>query len=175
MMRPGDKLDSYRILAAALEQVRDAAWTLSIVGDGPMREEIGRLFAGFEPERVHWHGQMEQDEIATLLSRSAVYLWPGCGEAYGLAYLEAQAAGLPVVAQAIAGVPSVVMDGRTGLLAPEGDVSAYAAAIRRLLSDEKERVRLASGARDFVRDDRSLAVASLRLIDIIEQFTGLRA
>lgn len=173
MMRPGDKLDSYRMLAAALGEIRDIDWSLSVVGDGAARTEVEALFTGFERGRIVWHGQMEQSEIAHLLSRSSVYLWPGCGEAYGLAYLEAEAAGLPVIAQEIAGVPSVVMDGRTGILTPAGDIVAYAGAIRRLLRDEKERMRLAASARDFVRDERSLEAGSRRLMSIIHEFTGL--
>lgn len=173
MMRPGDKLDSYRMLAASLAELRDLPWTLSVVGDGPARAEVEALFVGLSSQRIVWHGQMEQGEIARLLSRSSVYLWPGVGEAYGLAYLEAEAAGLPVVAQEIAGVPSVVIDGRTGILTPEGDVDAYAGAIRGLLSDEQERSRLAKGARDFVRDERSLAAGSQRLMAILHEFAGL--
>ena len=172
MMRAGDKLDSYRMLAAALRDIREAAWSLSIIGDGPARPEVESLFAGFEPEKIVWHGQMEQGEIADHLSKSAIYVWPGCGEAYGLAYLEAQAAGLPVVAQRTGGVPSVVIDGRTGILTPEGDVAAYAAAIHRLLSDDNERVRLAASARDFVGNERSLEAGSERLMSIIREFAG---
>jgi glycosyltransferase involved in cell wall biosynthesis len=173
MMRPGDKLDSYRMLAAALSQVTDAAWSLSIAGDGPARAEVEFLFAGFDPARITWQGQLEQWEIAELLSTASLYLWPGCGEAYGLAYLEAEATGLPVAAQHIAGVPSVVMHGRTGLLTPAGDVEAYANAIRQLLFDERERSRLAVGARDFVRSERSLEAGSHRLMSIIHDYTGL--
>ena len=54
------------------------------------------------------------------------YVWPGTGEAYGIAYMEAQAAGLPVVAQKTAGVPEVVKDGVTGTLTAAGDASAFA-------------------------------------------------
>jgi glycosyltransferase involved in cell wall biosynthesis len=169
MMRPGDKMDSYRMLAEALKQLADLPWQLSIVGDGPYRGETEALFADFGPERIVWHGEQPQEAIAALLSDSAVYVWPGCGEAYGLAYLEAQAAGVPVVAQAIAGVPEVVEHGRTGLLTSAGDIAAYANAIRRLLSDETERTSLAAAARRFVRDERSLDTASVRLDTILKQ------
>lgn len=173
MMRSGDKLDSYRLLATALADMGDLSWSLSIVGDGAARPVVEALFAGLPPERIVWHGQMEREEIAHLLARSSVYVWPGVGEAYGLAYLEAEAAGLPVVAQEIAGVPSVVVHGHTGILTPADDIAAYAAAIGRLLSDADERSRLARSARDFVRDERSLETGSRRLMAIIHEFTGL--
>lgn len=173
MMRPGDKLDSYRMLARALERMDGPDWSLSIVGDGPARAEVEAMFAGFDSRRIVWHGQLGPDEIAALLAAGSLYVWPGCGEAYGLAYLEAAAAGLPVVAQRIAGVPEVVEDGRTGILTLAGDVEAYAGAIARLLVAPDERRRLAAGARDFVRDERSLAAGSARLMAIIREFSGL--
>ena len=88
-----------------------------------------------------------------VLYSAGIYVWPGYGEAYGLAYLEAQAAGLPVVAQDIAGVPEVVRDGQTGFLTPPGDVAAFASAIERLLARNDERTIMAAAARRFVLED----------------------
>ncbi|OJF92342.1 glycosyltransferase family 4 protein [Pararhizobium antarcticum] len=167
MMRPGDKMDSYRMLAAALYLLPDLDWRLSVIGDGVCRPEIETLFAGMPKDRIEWHGEQATAAVAALLSRAALYVWPGCGEAYGLAYLEAQAAGLPVVAQHIAGVPEVVMHARTGLLTPAGDVGAYAGAIRRLLVDESERQAMAQEARRFVGEERDLATASVQLDRIL--------
>ncbi|NNU60028.1 glycosyltransferase family 4 protein [Ochrobactrum soli] len=173
MMRSGDKMDSYRMLARSLSLLDDIPWSLSIVGDGACRAEVETLFAHFAPERIQWHGKLEPSDIATLFAQGALYVWPGCGEAYGLAYLEAQAAGLPVIAQAIAGVPEVVRDGRTGILTPPGDIDAYADAIRLVLANAAMRNDMAFAARQFVRDERSLEVASRRLDDILKQHVGI--
>ncbi|WP_367187307.1 glycosyltransferase family 4 protein [Rhizobium oryzicola] len=172
MMRPGDKLSSYAALAKALETLSDTDWRLTVVGDGPARAEVEALFAGFPPQRVRWRGQLSAQEVAKALSESWLYVWPGHGEAYGLAYLEAQAAGVPVVAEAVAGVPEVVMDGISGSLTPAGDTEAYAAAITRLLEDEASRHALAASARCFVLQDRSLQAASKRLNDILKARIG---
>jgi len=172
MMRAGDKMDSFRMLAEALKLISDQPWALSIVGDGQLRVETEALFSGIDTNRIEWLGQKSQDEIATLLSQSSIYVWPGCGEAYGLAYLEAQAAGLPVVAQAIAGVPEVVLAGQTGVLTPPGDVSAYANAIRDLLVDTDKRARMSDMARQFVRDERSLDKAAAQLSALLNQYVG---
>lgn len=169
MMRAGDKMDSYGMLAESLMLLSDLPWTLSIVGDGPFRQETEAMFAGFDKDRVEWHGEKDRNGIAALLSESAVYVWPGCGEAYGLAYLEAQAAGLPVVAQATAGVPEVVLQEHTGLLTPAGDAAAFADAIRRLLTDAGKTAEMAAGARRFVREERSLDQAAIRLATILKQ------
>jgi glycosyltransferase involved in cell wall biosynthesis len=170
MMRSGDKMQSYIMLAEALSRLAHLPWQMSIVGDGPKAAEVRALFAGFGEERIIWHGQKTESEIATLLSESALYVWPGSGEAYGLAYLEAQAAGLPVVAQEVAGVPEVVVHGRTGLLTPPGDVDAYAQAIERLLAGDEERNALAKAARIFAGEERSLDHASEQMGAILNQY-----
>ncbi|WP_134681580.1 glycosyltransferase family 4 protein [Paracoccus ravus] len=161
MMRSGDKMESYRALSAALRLLpAGTGWQLDVAGDGPMRAEVRALFpAG----KVRWHGQLSAQEVRALFAKASIYVWPGQGEAYGLAYLEAQAAGLPVVAWATAGVPEVVSDGETGLLAPEGDLAGLAAGIARLLSDRGLRRRMGEAARMRVMDRHGIAAAALIL------------
>jgi len=163
MMRAGDKLDSYRLLAEALARLGTASWRLAILGDGPERAAVQALFARFGADRIDWHGECAPAAVAEALSQGALYVWPGCGEAYGLAYLEAQAAGLPVVAQALAGVPEVVTDGVSGRLTAAGDIDGYAAAIDGLLADAPARCRLAAAARQNVIDHHSIDAAADRL------------
>jgi glycosyltransferase involved in cell wall biosynthesis len=172
MMRPGDKMDSYRHLAAALTLL-PGDLRLSVAGDGAMGAEVRALFAPFGP-RVRFLGQLDPAGVADLLARGAVYVWPGCAEAYGLAYLEAQAAGLPVVAFRTAGVPEVVADGETGLLTDPGDAAAYATAVARLLSDDNFRARMGQAARDRVAAHHSLPAAAAALDAILRQATGGR-
>lgn len=174
MMRAGDKMDSYAMLAKALRLIEERPWTLAVIGDGPMREEVQALFAGFAG-RIEWLGERNAAEIAELLGRGGIYVWPGCGEAYGLAYLEAQAAGLPVVAQKTAGVPAVVETGETGLLTPEGDITAYAEAVAVLLDDRERRDAMGQAARRFVLGERSLAMAARVLDGILRDKAGTGA
>jgi glycosyltransferase involved in cell wall biosynthesis len=174
MMRDGDKLESYAMLAQALHRIREKHWTLTIIGDGPKRADVRAMFAAFDPQRIIWLGQKSADEIAARLAEGGIYVWPGCGEAYGLAYLEAQAAGLPVVAQSTAGVPEVVVDGETGILTPDGDLQAFAAAISLLLDDAGRRKIMAAAARRFILDERSLDAASKRLDGILQKHLGER-
>ncbi|MDK1374210.1 MULTISPECIES: glycosyltransferase family 4 protein [unclassified Sinorhizobium] len=170
MMRPGDKMASYRMLAKALALVVDLPWRMSIVGDGPARADVQEAFASLPAGRLDWLGEKEPGAIAEILARGDVYVWPGCGEAYGLSYLEAQAAGLPVVAQRTAGVPEVVRDRETGLLTAAGDVDLFAAAIRCLISDRGLRTLFGASARRFVVEQRSLQAAATRLGDIFKDF-----
>jgi glycosyltransferase involved in cell wall biosynthesis len=167
MMRKGDKFASFTMLAKALPLLIDLPWRLTVIGDGPARAETRALFADLPADRFDWRGEIATDAIPDALREGGIYVWPGCGEAYGLAYLEAQASGIPVVAQATAGVPTVVEHGRTGLLTPDGDVTAYAAAIRDLLCDEIKREAYGKEARAFVLGERSLSQASRHLARLL--------
>jgi glycosyltransferase involved in cell wall biosynthesis len=171
MMRPGDKVESYARLAAALRQV-PGPWHLTVAGDGPCLTEVMAQFAGFPPGRIAWVGLLPQAEIARLLARGAVYLWPGYGEAYGLAYLEAQAAGVPVVACRVAGVPEVVEDGVTGHLVPPGDDAAYAAAVAGLLADPARAQAMGLAARNRVAARHAFPVVAARLDGLIRGVVG---
>lgn len=170
MMRPGDKLSSYRALALALTRLKAPGWRLSIAGDGPARPEVEEAFAAFG-SRVRFLGALGPEAVADLLSSGAVYVWPGHGEAYGLAYLEAQAAGLPVIAERTAGVPEVVRDGRTGLLTAATDAAAFAQATDRLLTDENLRDGFARAARSDVRDHHGIGAAADRLHTVLAPLT----
>jgi len=175
MMRSGDKMQSYAMLAEALRLIGDHPWTLAIAGDGPMRADVERLFGTVEAHRIEWLGELNAGEIAHELGRSGIYVWPGCGEAYGLAYLEAQAAGLPVIALKTAGVPEVVIDQVTGHLVPSGDVPTFAAAVAALLDDPARRSTMGASARHFVLDQRSLKVAAKALDAILQTYVRRKA
>lgn len=173
MMRPGDKMRSYHLLAEALARVSTIIpWTLSIVGDGAMSAEVASLFARFEPGRITWHGQVATPQIAELMSESAFYVWPGYGEAYGLAYLEAQAAGLPILAQDVAGVSEAVQDRLTGILVEADKPDAFALGMERLLTNPREREAMGAAARQFVLGERTLDHAARHLDKILTGLLG---
>jgi glycosyltransferase involved in cell wall biosynthesis len=169
MMRQGDKFASFTMLAKALALLLDLPWRLTVIGDGAARAETIALFGDIPRDRLDWRGELASDAVPAALRQGGIYVWPGCGEAYGLAYLEAQAAGMPVVAQATAGVPAVVRHGETGILTADGDVAAYAAAIRELICDDAKRQAYGKAARSFVLGERSLTPASRRLADLLQE------
>ena len=167
MMRPGDKLASYRVLAEALHKLADRPWQLILVGDGPERPEVEAAFAWARRKPpgvgVHFAGALEGSDLARLYAACDLYAWPAVNEAYGMAFLEAQAAGLPVVAGRSGGVPAVVRDGETGLLAAPGDSTAFAVALGTLLDDRVKRQGFAAAAPAAIAARHSLAAASRRL------------
>ncbi|HSN32359.1 MAG TPA: glycosyltransferase family 4 protein [Ideonella sp.] len=159
MMRAGDKFASYHDLAAALGRLGDLPWQLVVAGDGPVREDVEALF----DERARFLGALSERGIAEVLAASDICAWPAVNEAYGMALLEAQAAGVPVVSCATRGVPDVVVDGRTGILVPPMDETAFADALRGLIVERERRQALGREAARYVAAERSLQAAAAQL------------
>jgi glycosyltransferase involved in cell wall biosynthesis len=172
MMRAGDKTASYRLLAETAAELQDVAWQLLIVGDGPAWREVADCFAAVLSDsaggRVRFAGQVEAEELRSILAAGDVYAWPAIREAYGMALLEAQATGLPVVSGNYGGVASIVEDGQTGLLAAPGDPAAFREALRGLLYDAARRERMGQAALAKVAALHDLDQAAVQLDRILQ-------
>jgi len=167
MMRPGDKLASFRALASTLARVADLPWRLVVAGDGAARAETEAAFAAAVPGRATFLGSLRLEEVAALAAASDLCVWPAVNEAYGMALLEAAAAGIPAVACAVRGVPDVVLDGGTGLLAAPGDEAGLAALARSLLIDQPRREALGRAAAAFAAGERSVDAAARQLNELL--------
>lgn len=139
-------------LIEAFAQLRGAGTDcrLRIVGDGPERPALEALAIRLGVSaRIAWAGVVPHDRIANEHARATVVVLPSRGKAEGLGLVLAEAllAGTPVVGTAAGGIPEVVVDEETGLIARDGDASHLAAQLRRLLDDPALRERLvAAGA-----------------------------
>jgi glycosyltransferase involved in cell wall biosynthesis len=165
MMRPGDKAASYRALAGALSGLADLPWRLVVAGDGSARAEVEAALEAAAPGRACFLGALGPRELAGVYAACDLYAWPAVNEAYGMALLEAQAAGLPVVSRALRGVPDVVAHGRTGILVNEE--TGLGDAMRQLLLDANRRSALGRAAAAFVASERSLEAAASRLKSLL--------
>lgn len=162
MMRPGDKLASFRVLGEALAGLIDRPWRLLIAGDGSARAAVDAALASLG-QRVVRLGAIAESELPALYAACDLYVWPAIGEAWGMALLEAQAAGLPVVAGNCGGVAAVVADGESGVLAAAGDAAAFAAAVRQLLDDPHRQECMRRAARVHIAARHDLPAASRTL------------
>ena len=136
-------------VCALLDSGRDVeAW---IAGEGPERAALeARIAAAGLGGRVRLLGYIE--DPAQMYRALDVFALPSVREGLPNALLEAMASGLPVVATRVAGVPSVVDDGRNGLLCAPGDASGLAADIARVLTDPGLAERMATAARRTVEE-----------------------
>lgn len=175
MMRDGDKLASYRVLAEALGRLSARDWTLLIVGDGPARAGTEKAFAGLDGDRAVYAGAATPEELPAYYGGADLMVWPAVNEAYGMAMLEAQAAGLPVVAGLTGGVPDVVRDGESGVLCPVGDAPAFANAVAGLLDDPGRRQTMRQRALSLTAAHNDIEAAARRLDEILNTSTKVCA
>ena len=109
--------------------------------------------------------------LPALYAAADLLVWPAVDEAFGMALLEAQAAGTPVIAGGFGGVPEIVADGVSGLVAPPGDVAAFARAVASLLDDPVRRRAMGTAAHTHITDNHDLPEAARRLDAILTAVT----
>jgi glycosyltransferase involved in cell wall biosynthesis len=155
-----------RALPAVLAQVPHAR--LVVVGGDTQndcaiqaRSVARRLGVG---SSICWAGH--QEAVPEILSALDLYVQPSLTESFPLSVLEAMAAGLPVVATAVGGVPECVVAGRTGLLAPAGRSEGLAEAIVALLRDPERRRCMGDAGRqrvleNFTPDSQTSAIEAV--------------
>lgn len=162
MMRPGDKLASYKIIAETLAMLADTKWHARIAGDGPSRSDVETLLPP-ERNRLTYLGLCDDTEMKSAFAQSAVFLWPGVNEALGMVYLEAQAAGCTVVAQDRPGMRELLAPGRYP--APNCGAAALADTLRKALADPDARRRRAVRLRDHITNHHLIDTAAATLRD----------
>lgn len=156
------------VALGALSQVEGVA--LAIAGDGPDRVSLEQRAAALGVDgRVTFLGVLSRDRVLELFHASDASLLSSTWENFPHTVVEALAAGTPVIATSVGGVPEVVHDGENGLLVPPGDAAALAAAIRRYRDDQALRERLRAAAApsvDAYRRDVLLAQVEERLREV---------
>ena len=176
MMRGGRKLASFDVLAEALARLTAERWHLAVAGDGPARRGVEAALARRLPAgRTTFTGRIEGGALAGLYAASDLFVWPAVGEPLGMAMLEAQGYGLPVVAARTRGVPDLVDHAATGLLVPEGDPAAFAEAIAALLRAPARRRRMGVAARARIAREHRFEAAAERLGALVEGLVRHRA
>jgi len=133
------------VLLAALGDLPDDVH-LWVGGDGPQSAELREEYG--HDTRIEWLGRISDDERAARMRGCTVYCSPSVrGESFGMVLLEAMAAGCALVASDLDGHRNVATDGVDALLAPVGDASSLAKALRRVLDDSTLRAELIAGGR----------------------------
>ena len=133
------------VLLDAFEMVNAgcAGTALVIVGDGPAAADLHKR----NLPNVHLTGFLTGDDLACAYASADAFVFPSDTETFGNVIVEAMASGLPVAAVAQGGVLDTVVPFENGMLTRPGDAAEMAAAISRLVEDDKLRHRLAHGAR----------------------------
>jgi teichuronic acid biosynthesis glycosyltransferase TuaC len=148
-------VDVLRALSVLRTRFPNVRWV--VIGDGPERGQLERLAAQLGmSDSVDWLGQLPPDEALDELARCHVMALPSLDEAFGVAYVEALACGLPAIGCEGEGGPEEIAAFGDGLLlVPPRDPDALAERIGDLLGDAQELERLGEAARKTARDEFS--------------------
>lgn len=163
-------------LIRAAKRIREAAPNVLIefVGDGPERARYEALAASLAVQDCcRFIGALPLSDVLARMRSAAVSVTASRNEAFGLANVEAQAVGTPVVASAVDGITEVVLDGVTGFLARPGDPNDFAEKIIALLANAEMRLKFGRRAREHFLTtfcDKNIA----RHADVIEQIASGR-
>lgn len=164
----------YLVEACGLLKQRGVPFRCEIIGEGPLR---GQLEAAIErlglKEQVILLGARQQEEVRALLNRATMFVLPsvvtptGDRDGIPVALMEAMSVGLPVVSTQVSGIPELVIDGETGLTAPERDADTLAQRIAQLLDDPALGQRLALAGRRLVEEQFDIDIEAGKLHDAI--------
>lgn len=160
-----DVLHALTVLSARVPGVR---WV--VIGDGPERPGLQRLAAQLGvADRIEWLGQLPPDEALMQLSSCHVMALPSLDEAFGVAYIEALACGLPAIGSRGEGGPEEIAGyGEGMLLVPPRDPDSLAALIGDLLGDAGELERLSNAARETAAGEFSWERCGLATVKAYE-------
>ena len=165
MMRSGDKYHSYQQLSAVVDSLQQP-YQLLIIGDGVMQTEVRTLFA--RHQQVKFAGALENSQIRQLLVHFELLVWPAINEALGMIFLEAQQAGVAIVAGDQGGVSSIVKHNVTGTLVDAHNAQAMSVTIDELLNAPAQLKAMQQAAKHYVTLHHSIA-ASAQLLNLVVQ------
>lgn len=171
----GERYKGHDELLAALPLLAAAhpGARLVVAGDGDDRPRLKAAAAARGlADRVLFAGFLGEATLAELYRRAAAFVMPSRGEGFGLVYLEAMRAGLPVVAARGGAAEEVVADGATGLLVDPGSPAELAAALARLLADPALAARLGAAGERRCREELSAARFRARLAPLLDRLTA---
>jgi len=162
-----------KALPAVLEKQANAK--LLVVGSGPCKGDLVSVSERLHlQEKVVFQDAVSQDELVRYYSMADVFVLPsvttdeGETEGLGVVLLEAMASGVPVIGTGVGGIPDIIKDGETGLLALEKTPHDLAEKILRLWTDEELRRRVTEKGLDFVKDEFSWGVVATKFKKIYE-------
>ncbi len=152
MFRPGVKADGVARVIRACGRLSEKGYRFRLVicGDGEKRKDLQQLAQKCLGENVFFTGRVPRNQMPDCYRQADLFVFPGIQEGLGMVYLEAQAAGLPVVACQGWGASEVVRHDATGLLCPPGDWEAFERHIRHLLVNDALRQRMGIAAQHHI-------------------------
>ena len=159
MRNDNSKLPSYMFLSQVLQFVKKDFYLL-VAGDGESRNSIFQILNKSTKKKVKFFGALKEKQLLELYKAADIFVWPGINEAFGISYLEAQSAKLPVIANNFGGISNMLKMNETGFLIKQNDKENFAKNIDLLIQNTNLRQSMGTNGSFFVKNERSLESAS---------------
>jgi len=171
--RLGERKGSYDLLEALARLAPlHAGLRAALGGDGEVEQTAARAAELGIADRVQLLGWVRAEQKEAQLEQAGIYALPSYNEGLPMSVLEAMAAGMPVLATPVGGIPEAVTDGVEGLLVPPGDVAALAQGLGRLLADPALAQRMGTAARHKVEACFSSAAVLPQVERLYQELLG---
>jgi colanic acid/amylovoran biosynthesis glycosyltransferase len=166
-----EKIKGHKYLIDALAQlkIQNIDFRCFLVGDGELRHQIQAQINRLNLiTTVVILGFKTHQQVVELLSQVDIFVLPSLSEGIPVAAMEAMAAGLPVIATSVSGVPELVVDGVTGLLVPSQNSDELAKAFIKLHNSQELRHKLGKAGQSKVNNEFSIQKSTSLLYDIFQ-------
>ncbi|OGM98974.1 MAG: hypothetical protein A2915_03365 [Candidatus Yanofskybacteria bacterium RIFCSPLOWO2_01_FULL_41_34] len=160
--------DLIEAVAMVIREIPDAK--LMIVGDGPLEKNLKLKVKNLKLENhIEFLGDISNDLLPKYLFMADIFVRPSLSEGLGTAFLEAMAAGLPIVGTAVGGIPDFLKNGQTGLFCKVSDPKDLAEKIILLLSDKQLREKIINNGRALVAEKYNWNIIANEFAKIYER------
>ena len=162
------------ILIQAVAKLRNhlppTTYKLQILGTGPDEEKLKSLAKELGiADRIEFLGHIEPDELPKYYTEADIFVRPSRSEGLGNSFLEAMAAGVPVIGTPVGGIPDFLIDGETGLFCQVDDPSDLAEKMERLIADEQLQQKLITNGRKLVAEKYDWNIIAGRMNNIFQR------
>mgnify|MGYP001616233847 CR=1 FL=1 len=145
--------DLIKAAAVLSEKRKEPIFKLLLLGEGEQKKDLLKLADDLKiKDKVVFIGQINHSDLPKYLKISDVFVRPSLSEGLGNAFLEAMAAGIPVIGTPVGGIPDFLKDGETGLFCEVGNPESIAQKIEQLVFDDPLRKKIIENALELVKE-----------------------
>ncbi len=148
----------------------DKKYKLFILGTGPLEERLRRITKDLDLEdRVKFLGQKDHKDIPDYINVSKVFIRPSLSEGMGNSFIEAMAAGIPVIGTRVGGIPDFIKDGETGLFCEVNSPQSIAEKVTEYINNPKRTDKIVETAQKLVREKYDWDLIAEKMKNIFEK------
>jgi glycosyltransferase involved in cell wall biosynthesis len=171
---PKNGMDILIKAAAMLKtQIQNSNFLIHILGSGPEEKKLKKRVKDLKvTDIVEFKGEISPEDVPKFLQEADIFVRPSRSEGLGSAFLEAMAAGLPIVGTAVGGIPDFLKDGQTGLFCKVDDPRDLAAKLNLLLASDELRIRLGRNGQKLVQEKYTWDMVAIQMDNLFKRLVA---